>query len=368
MVYSPTKGYGAHITVDKGSHHVSTTLNRAESYNALLLEMTRGLSKVVSEFSKDEAQRVLFIRGAGGKAFCAGGDLKSLYYEGMAYKNGESAVNEASTFFSEEYALNAQIKKLEKPYVSWLNGIVMGGGYGVSGHGSHLVATELTKFAMPEVKIGFFPDIGATYNLNQCPDHIGLYLALSGTTIGAYDMVYAGLANVVMDSHDIDLAQNEIIETLGEEGASQDYRKYCDIIDGILLKYHKPHTEPSMLEQNKERIKKCFSAPSVESIMDTLKSDGSDWAMNTLGELEYACPTSLCVTFEQMKHVRNMSFTAVMAQDLTLASHFIMGDNLYEGIHETVISKTRSPKWKPRDLKNVLQSDVENYFKHVNLL
>lgn len=355
------------ILIDQSRGFVHIVLNRPAALNAITLEMTRVLSIAIEKSARELDVKGVFISGEGDRAFCAGGDLKSLYKSGMAYRRGEAKENLARIFFEEEYNLNSQIKRFEKLYIAFLNGITMGGGYGISGHGSHVVATEKTLFAMPEVKIGFFVDIGASYNLVRCPHHIGLYLMLTGATISGHDMHFAGLAEAVIESDSINRMKARIAEAVaGDDGAGIDGQK--KIVSDLLAKKHIQSTDKVFLEAHAERIDYCFGADSLYQILARVREDKSEWGQKTLAELEYACPFSLAVAFEQYKRVQSLDFGEVIAQDYVLATHFIQGHDLYDGIKATVIDKGQTPQWFPAKLEDVSQEEVANYFLPVNLL
>lgn len=350
------------LLIDQSQPFVHITLNRPEALNALTLEMTRVYSMLVDKIASDRRIKGVIVSGAGDRAFCAGGDIKNLYSHGMAFRKQEIPENIACIFFEEEYDLNARIKTLGKPYVAFLNGITMGGGYGLAGHGTHVVATERTVFAMPEVKIGFFPDIGATYNLVRCTDDasgaLGMYLALSGTSIGPDDMYYAGLCGFIAQATRFD----RIRAALGDKIKASDAAGIMENVTDVLSGFHKAPKDASMLERERERIERCFSKASVEAIIAEVQKDNSEWGQRTNAELAYASPTSLRVTFEQMKRAKTMTFDQVMAQDLTLARHFVRGHDLFEGIKAAVIDKERNPRWSPDHVGGLSPREVEAYF------
>ncbi len=348
------------LLLDQSQAFVHLTLNRPSALNALTLEMTRVLSMIMTQAKRDANVKGVFISGAGNRAFCAGGDIKSLYQQGMAYRRGEIAENVASVFFNEEYQLNRQIKTLGKPYVAFLNGITMGGGYGVSGHGSHIIATEKTVFAMPEVRIGFFPDIGSTYNFAACEGAIGLYLALTGTSIDAADMYYAGLCGFISRTDKSERIQALLTDVVKKSSPEN----MMDNVTDALSHVHVAPKQAGWIERNRERIEACFSRSSVGEIIEAVRMDTSEWGKRTLEELTFASPTSLAVTFEQMKHVKaGMTFDAVMAQDLILACRFIQGHDLFEGIKAAVLDKTKSPRWSPAANDEIRAVDIARYFE-----
>lgn len=355
------------LLIDQSKGFVYIILNRPEALNSLTLEMTRVLSVIIKKAKKYRDVKGVFITGEGDRAFCAGGDLKSLYAEGMAYRRGEAPENLARIFFEDEYNLNAQIKNLDKLYISFLNGVTMGGGYGISGHGTHVVATENTSFAMPEVRIGFFPDIGASYNFARLDGMIGLYIALTGCTISAEDMYYTGLCDAVIDGNNIHRVQNEIADALIGNGDA-DFEMQKNIVSDLLAKHHINTGEGSAIETNIDRINDCFTKNSVEEIIEAVRGDSSSWGKETLEHLEYACPFSMKIAFAQYKRAKDLGFGEVIAQDYILATHFILGHDLYEGIKAAVIDKSKNPTWSPDKLEDILQKEVTNYFLPVNLL
>lgn len=349
------------ILLDHSQAFVHITLNRPDALNAITLEMTRVLSIALEKATQDTGIKGLFISGAGGRAFCAGGDIKNLYKHGMAYRREEIAENVARIFFEEEYTLNRQVKEFaaQKPYVAYLNGITMGGGYGVSGHGSHIIATNKTKFAMPEVRIGFFPDIGCAYNFVRCEGGIGMYLALTGKSISGADMVYAGLADAFCD----DERGGHIQAALSDTIKSSDEATLMDNVSDVLSHFHSSGAgEACSLKENHDAINRCFSKSSVAEIIAAVEKEDSDWGRDTLEHLRYASPTSLQVTFMQMQNARDMDFAAVMEQDFNLACHFIQGHDLYEGIKAAVIDKSKSPRWSPTEIDQINDKDVLKYF------
>jgi enoyl-CoA hydratase len=242
----------------------------------------------------------------------------------------------------------------------------MGGGYGISGHGTHIAATPKTKFAMPEVRIGFFPDVGASYNLAKLDNFIGLYLSLTGLTISANDMHYAGLCDVIVDGDKIHRIESEIADEL-EKNTDADFETQKELVSTVLSKHHIAQ-EKSFLETNIDHIRGCFSKESVEDIIKALNDNGSEWAKETLALMEFACPFSIKIAFEQFQRAQKLDFGEVIAQDYILASRFIMGHDLYEGIKAAVIDKDKEPFWSPDKFEKISDDDVTNYFLPVNLL
>src|SRR5918998_826188 len=251
------------------------TLNRPAALNALTLTMTREMRRALDSWAKDPAVTRIIVQGAGGKAFCAGGDIRRLT---DLLKAGEK--DEALAFWREEYQLNALIKRYPKPYISLIDGIVMGGGVGVSLHGSHRVAGERYLFAMPEVAIGFFPDVGATYALPRLPGRTGTYIALTGERVRAADALALGLATHAVPSTDHPALLEALIA--GEE------------VEPTLARFSRQPGEPA-LARDRAVIDACFAAESVEGILDRLDGagyPGSEFAARTAATIRTKSPTS----------------------------------------------------------------------------
>jgi enoyl-CoA hydratase len=321
--------------------------------------MTRVIEAVLARTVSDNDICGIVISGEGERGFCAGGDLKGLYRNGMAFKQGQMSDNAAEIFFREEYDLNLNIKNYSKTnlYIAFLNGIVMGGGYGASGHGSHQIGTEKTCFAMPEVRIGFFPDIGASYNLLRCPGKTGLYLAMTGRTINAADMYDLGLCQYIVDSEKrfellnaLDADPNNtdsVLERFHDATLLDDLRKQAEVI---------PH---------QAQIDDWFSGQGAIEIYDAVKAasdNGDRFAQQTLEYLDYAAPLSVHIAFEQMRRAEGMSLEQVLEQDFTLACNFLRGDDLFEGIKAAVIDKSHQKTWQHKSVYDVVPDEVAQYF------
>lgn len=287
-----------------------------------------------------QENRAILIHGEG-RAFCAGGDIKA---QVNAIKAHDKAM--PTTYFRDEYGLNADLFNHQGVYVSYLNGIVMGGGYGVSAHGSHLVATEATQFAMPEVKIGFFPDVGATYHLARIPDELGTYLALTGNTVNAADMLYVGLAHAYVPL--------ECFEELraGLETATPD-----DVLESL-------HVEPDgegILKPHHDIIAQCFAYDSVMEILEALQSEGSAFARETATQIQARSPTSVSVALAHLRRAKTDEFSDIIARDLRLALRFLDMPDFAEGVRAAVIDKDRNPRWNPPHIRDVDPAEVTLY-------
>jgi enoyl-CoA hydratase len=319
------------------------TLARPKALNALTLEMIRAFYARLRVWATDPAIRAVVIDGEGDRAFCAGGDVRAVY---DSVKTRPSDLNRV--FFSEEYRLNRLIHRLPKPYVALIDGITFGGGLGLSVHGARRIATERTLAGMPETAIGLFPDIGATWFLNRCPGRLGLYLALTGARIRAADALLAGFATHYAPSTALD-------------GFKRDLAAGADVDAAIASIATDPG--PAPLAAHRAAIDRLFAGDTVEAILAALEADGSDWARATRKDLATKSPTSLKVTFEQLRRGAGLAIEEVLVMEYRMTQAFMAGHDFFEGIRALLVDKDQSPKWKPATLAEVTAADVARYFQ-----
>jgi enoyl-CoA hydratase len=318
-------------------------LNRPKALNALTLDMVSAMADQLARWADDPQIVHVVITGAGGKAFCAGGDIVGIYKAKMA---GET--DGLTAFFAGEYLLNAQIKAYPKPYIALIDGIVMGGGVGVSVHGSHRVGTEKTMFAMPETGIGFFPDVGGTYFLPRMPKKTGVYCALSAGRLKQGEAVATGvLTHAIRES---DLAAVE--EALAA----------ADDVDAA-LKPFLVSSEPGPLMEQADLIEACFSEDSVSGILQRLEDSGEEFAVKTAQTIRQKSPTSVMIAFEQMRRGADLSFNDCMKLEYRIVSRILQGSDFYEGVRALLVDKDQNPKWAPSDLTHVDTDDLASYFR-----
>jgi len=319
------------------------TLNRPKALNALSHKMVTALAAQLSAWAADPGIAHVVVTGAGEKAFCAGGDIRSIYDARQA-----GQVEGLGAFFREEYLLNAQIKAYPKPYVALINGIVMGGGVGVSVHGSHRVGTEKTLFAMPETGIGFFPDVGGTYFLPRMPKNSGVYCALSAGRLKQGDALATGvLTHAIAEENfkDVELS----LETANDIGAA--------------LAPYLVTPVPGPVADHLEEIERAFSAPSVEQVLERLDAAGSDFARKTAAAIRDKSPTSVLIAFEQMQRGAKLSFNDCMKLEYRIVSRILKGTEFYEGIRAVLVDKDQAPKWSPSQFSQVDSADLASYFE-----
>lgn len=318
------------------------TLNRPKALNAITHDMVRKLAEKLGAWKDDGAVTRVIIRANGERAFCAGGDLREVTTRGKE--------EEALLFFRDEYLLNAAIKRYPKPYIALINGIVMGGGVGVSIHGSHRVAGEGFQFAMPEVGIGFFPDVGGTWMLPRFKGKIGTFCALSGERLKAADAVPAKVC-----THYISSARfPDLLEGLCGSGS----------VDAILAAFQEP-VASGELTKRQEMIDRLFAPSRIEDILAGLDREGAGgnaWASRIAAVMRTKSPTSLRIALEQMKRGASFTFEECMKTEFRVVSRVLYEDDFYEGVRAVIVDKDNKPRWNPAALADVKPEAIENYF------
>jgi enoyl-CoA hydratase len=331
------------------------TMNRPKALNTLTLGMYRELDPDLLAWRRDPAVRAVIIRGAGGKAFCAGGDVRDLWKAGQGVKGPDDL---KSVFFREEYRLIQRVHRFGKPYVALMDGITMGGGAGMSINGSHRVATEKTLFAMPETAIGLFPDVGATHFLNRCPGRIGLYLALTGARLKAADLVYCRLATHYVPSARLEALVDALTRLDWHQGAEG---RQADLV----LTRFAENPGPAPLAAHAAAIDRCFAAETVEGILAALEREGTDWAKETRASLMRMSPTSLKVTHWQMTVGRAYGVEQALVLEYRLTQHFMNGPDFFEGVRAVLVDRDQSPNWRPARLEDVSEELVAGHFREL---
>ena len=319
------------------------TLNRPNALNALTLGMVREIHPKLKSWEDDESIKTIAVTASGDKAFCAGGDIRALY------DWGKSGNENATGFYYEEYQLNQLIKSLRKPYVSLVNGIVMGGGVGVSVHGSHRIAGENYSFAMPETGIGLFPDVGGSYFLSRLKHNSGMYLALTGNRIKASDAIELGIAEYYIESKNY----KEILSQLaaGEKP------------DRILSSYNSKI--PSSIAANFQQINELFCGNTIEEIFEKLETNKSDFSQKTLNILKSKSPTSLKITFKQIREGSKLNFEECLRMEYRMVSKVMSDHDFYEGVRAIIIDKDNKPKWSPSNTREVTEENIDKFFMNL---
>lgn len=317
------------------------TLNRPKALNALTHDMCRSIHQALQDWAADSAIHAVLIDAVPGRAFCAGGDIRSIY------ELGRTDLPAAEDFFSTEYRLNAGIRHFPKPYIALLNGITMGGGAGLSVHGSHRLVTENTSFAMPETGIGLYPDVGGTYFLSRLPGQTGTYLALTGTRIGPADMVWLGLA-----THYVSSAKLAGVAARLAEG---------EPVGAVLAALAEPPPNLPEVAPLSAHINDAFHGDSVEEITANLQRAG-DWRRDIGRSLATRSPTSLKLTLRGLREARNLDFDGCMRMEYRMTLRVLRGHDLYEGVRAILIDRDQHPRWNPDKLEKVTNQQIDQYF------
>ncbi len=326
------------------------TLNRPKALNALTLNMIRLMDVKMRQWDDDRNVKAVVVRGIGEKAFCAGGDVRAVWQAG---KDGDKLSRE---FFYEEYMLNHLIYNYKKPYIALLDGITMGGGVGIAALGSHRVVSEKILFAMPETSIGLFPDVGGSWFLNKCPGELGMYLALTGARLKASDVIYTGIGTDFVKSDKIDQLQDAL------SNANYDNGDAVAIVDMIIANFDGDAGDAT-ININLDIINDCFNKNSVEEIISSLKSVDNDFTANILNDLGKKSPTSLKISFKQLRDGKNMNFDNCMIMEYRLSQGCMANVDFYEGIRALLVDKDKSPIWSPNNLTDVGDDLVNQHFK-----
>lgn len=329
------------------------TLNRPKALNSLNLNMIRIMYKHLKKWEKDEKIKFVVMNSSGEKAFCAGGDIKSLYEA-----DKDSEVRQlANNFFTEEYELDEYIYNYSKPIIADLNGIIMGGGIGLTFGAQFRVITEKTRWAMPEINLGFFPDVGGGYFLNKMPDYTGVYLALTGEMINGMDILYGNAADYLISQDKIEECMKDIMESTSYDAQTTD-NQLKEKFEQYAVKYNE-----SELEGNSELINKHFKYDTVEEIMASLKGDGSEFAQRIYKSLGHKSPVSLKVILKQLEVYKDKGITDSLEMDKVLVTSFLSHNDFYEGVRSVLIDKDRKPNYQYTTLESVSDSFVDSFFQ-----
>ncbi|WP_299538133.1 enoyl-CoA hydratase/isomerase family protein [uncultured Streptomyces sp.] len=321
------------------------TLNRPRVLNALDHAMVRRLDEALAEAATDPAVSTVIIAGAGERGLCAGGDIRTLHDDARA--GGRASLD----FWRDEYRLNARIHRFGKPYVALMDGIVMGGGVGVSGHGSVRIVTERSRVAMPETGIGFVPDVGGTRLLALAPGELGTHLALTGTPVGAADAILCGLADHHVPSDRLPALVTALAGCVTPEDVTRTVRA------------HAGEPAAGILGGRRVWIDRCYAAASVEEIIDRLGETGEPEAKETAEALLALSPTALKVTLEAVRRARRTaSLEEALDQEYRVSAHAFAHPDFVEGVRARIVDKDGDPRWSPHRLADVTTTDVEGFF------
>ncbi len=326
-------------------------LNRPKAINAVTLEMFHDIDRALDAFEKDPTVAVILLEGAGDRGLCAGGDIRALW-ESSKVKGDLGKI-----LWRDEYILNARIKKFPKPYVAFMDGIVMGGGVGLSAHSAHRVVTDKTKLAMPEVGLGFFPDVGGTWLLSHSPGEIGTFFGLTGQTMNGPDAIHAKFADAVVPSAKLPALREALTKVA--PGIT-----YADITRLIANVSTGEKAGPVAAQQAK--IDALFAYDRMEDIVGALQRDGSDFAQATLKTLSEKSPRGMVVTLKLLRLARTArSLEECLVREYRAALEVFASDDFREGVRAAVIDKDRNPKWSPPRIEDVTPEMIAPYFPEI---
>jgi enoyl-CoA hydratase len=322
-------------------------LNRPKAFNAMTLEMSIGIDAALNQFESDPAIAVVVLEGAGERGLCAGGDIRGLY------ESSRAGGDLGKMFWRQEYIMNARIAKYPKPYVAFMDGLVMGGGVGLSAHSAHRVVTERTKLAMPEVGLGFFPDVGGTWLLSHSPGEIGSYFGLTGQTMNGPDAIYARFADAVVPSSELP-ALRDVLTKIRPGTASTEV--------GTLIKGFSTGEISGPVAAMQAKIDGWFAADRMDDIFASLQRDGSEVALATLTTLNEKSPRGMVVTLKLLRLGRSSSsLEECLVREYRAALEVFRSDDFREGVRAAVIDKDRNPRWSPPRIEDVTPAMLAPY-------
>ncbi|WP_103502518.1 enoyl-CoA hydratase/isomerase family protein [Streptomyces sp. SM14] len=343
------RGPGEGVTEPPVLRHVEgragfLTLNRPRALNSLNHTMVNAVESALIEWADDPSVETVVLTGAGERGLCAGGDIRAIYDDLLT---GGPAAEASERFWHDEYRMNARIGRFAKPYVAVMDGLVLGGGVGISAHGDIRVVTERSLVGMPETTIGFVPDVGGTYLLSRAPGELGTHLALTAAPVGAADALLCGLADHFVPSQSLPALLTE----LATEPAAE------------VVARHATTPPVAELAAAREWIDPCYAADSVEEILRRLRSAGVPEADGAARTILTKSPNSLKVTLAALRRARELgSLEEVLRQEYRVSCAALAAPDLVEGVRAQVIDKDRDPKWSPATLEEVHEADVARYF------
>jgi len=326
-------------------------LNRPKALNAMTLEMSMGIDAALDQFEADPAVAVIVLEGAGERGLCAGGDIRGLY------ESSKTDGDLGKVFWRQEYVMNARIASFPKPYVAYMDGLVMGGGVGLSAHGRHRIVTEKTKLAMPEVGLGFFPDVGGTWLLSRAPGELGAYFGLTGQTMNGPDAIHARFADAVVPTASWPALRDGLTKIRPGTPSVE--------VDRLIADFAIGETAGPVAAQQ-ARIDSWFAHDSMHDIFAALEADGSEFARATLKSLKEKSPRGMVVTLKLLRLARGAaSLEECLVREYRAALEVFRSDDFREGVRAAIIDKDRNPKWSPPDVDQVTPEMLAPYLAEI---
>lgn len=326
-------------------------LNRPKAINAMTLKMSIGIDAALDKFEPDPEVAVIILEGAGERGLCAGGDIRSLW------DSSREGGDLGARFWRQEYVMNARIAKYPKPYVAFMDGLVMGGGVGLSAHASHRIVTDRTRLAMPEVGLGFFPDVGGTFLLSRSPGEVGTYFGLTGQTMNGPDAIHAKFADAVVPA----AKWPELREALTRVRPGVTAADVSTLINAFAT-----GETAGPVAAKEPVIDALFGFDSMEDIFAALKRDGSEFALATLKTLNEKSPRGMVVTLKLLRLARaSSSLEECLVREYRAALEVFRSDDFREGVRAAVIDKDRNPTWSPPRVEDVTPQMLAPYLAEI---
>lgn len=343
-----------HVLAEVRNHIGHLTLNRPAGLNALTLEMVRSLQRHLDQWAQDPQVHAVMLRGEGPKGFCAGGDIRSLH---DSFKAGETLHED---FFVEEYALDLGIHRYRKPVLVLMDGFTLGGGMGLAQGCDLRIVTERSRLGMPEVGIGYFPDVGGSYFLSRVPGELGIYLGVSGSQIKAADALYCGLADWYLDSEKLTALDDGLDRLTFGANPLKD-------LQGLLASLGTQALEDAPLAKLRPVIDHFFALPDLPSILEQLRAvaigDSRQWALDTADLLDTRSPLAMAVTLELLRRGRHLALEDCFAMELHIDRQWFEYGDIIEGVRALIIDKDKQPRWNPPTLAGLTAQRVDQFFE-----
>ncbi|SMC99777.1 enoyl-CoA hydratase/isomerase family protein [Rhizobium sp. RU36D] len=340
-----------HVLVEQTGSLGVITLNRPKALNSLTYEMVQAVDAALTRFEGEPSVAAVLVCGAGERGLCAGGDIRQVL---ESVKAGKTA--QAAAFWRDEYRMNARISHFPKPYIAIMDGITMGGGVGISAHGSHRIVTERLRLAMPETGIGFFPDVGATWLLTRKPGEFGLFMGLTGEIIGADDAIRVGLADAFVPSEKI-AALREALSAVPPGGGA-------GAVSAAIARFVQTPPPSPVSDADRAMIDRVFAHETVEGILAALEQEEGAFAARILGVLNSRSPTALKIALRMLRLARGSpSLEECLNREFAGSAQILTLGDFHEGVRAAVIDKDRNPRWQPASLAEVTEGTIAPFFK-----
>lgn len=323
------------------------TINRPAAYNAINLDVARLMLQQMQQWADNPDIKAVALRGSGDKAFCAGGDIRELYSNHLAGSQRTMA------FFEHEYQLTQYIHDYSKPVIAYSNGLILGGGMGVFQGASYRVIGNAARLGMPEVAIGYFPDVGGSYFLSRLTHQLGTYLAVTGNMLGAKDAIYCGLADWLLDDQALGSLEQHLDQLSWSDDAHTDVKQLLSSLSTTST------AADSELQQNQQEIARCFAHSHMEEIMACLGASQSQWAAITLDTLNSRSPMAMVTALELQRRATGLSLSQCLAMELQLIRKWFDQGDFIEGVRALLIDKDKNPQWKYQSVADVPDEEIK---------